>query len=110
LAIPGLQAFQAVWYVSDGIGYLSCVPMHVLLWILFNFFMARSRSLLPLLVPHTFFLFSQAYQWSRPIPTSLKVIHSRVYAQAITLGALGAVAAIEIYAQNKGLDTKQEEK
>jgi hypothetical protein len=46
----------------------------------------------------------QAYQWSRPIPTSLKVIHSRVYAQAITLGALGAVAAIEIYAQNNGLD------
>lgn len=22
-----------------------------------------------------------AYQWSRPIPTSLKIIHSRVYAQ-----------------------------
>lgn len=43
----------------------------------------------------------QAYQWSRPIPTSLKLIHSRVYAQAITLGALGAVAGIELYAQNR---------
>lgn len=39
----------------------------------------------------------QAYQWSRPIPTSLKVIHSRVYAQAITLGALGAMASLEAY-------------
>jgi Hypoxia induced protein conserved region len=53
--------------------------------------------------------FSQAYQWSRPIPTSLKVIHSRVYAQAITLGALGAVAAIELYAQSKGLGSNEEE-
>lgn len=41
-----------------------------------------------------------AYEWSRPTPTSLKVIHSRVYAQAITLAALGAVGAIEIYAQS----------
>lgn len=39
----------------------------------------------------------QAYQWSRPIPASLKVIHSRVYAQAITLGALGAMAGLETY-------------
>ncbi|KAG7666676.1 hypothetical protein Ndes2526B_g04846 [Nannochloris sp. 'desiccata'] len=52
---------------------------------------------------------SLAYQWSRPIPTSLKVIHSRVYAQAITLGALGAVAAIELYAQNKGLGTREKD-
>ncbi|KDD76351.1 hypothetical protein H632_c258p3 [Helicosporidium sp. ATCC 50920] len=42
---------------------------------------------------------SLAYQWSRPIPTSLKVIHSRVYAQAITLAALGSVAALEMYTQ-----------
>mmetsp|Transcript_12008 Transcript_12008/g.24165 ORF Transcript_12008/g.24165 Transcript_12008/m.24165 type:complete len:100 (-) Transcript_12008:1050-1349(-) len=40
---------------------------------------------------------SLAYQWSRPIPASLKVIHSRVYAQAITLGALGAMAGLEAY-------------
>jgi hypothetical protein len=38
---------------------------------------------------------SLAYQWSRPIPNSLKVIHSRVYAQALTLGSLAAVAVIE---------------
>jgi hypothetical protein len=43
---------------------------------------------------------SLAYQWSRPIPTSLKIIHSRVYAQAITLGALGAMAGLEMYAQS----------
>lgn len=42
---------------------------------------------------------SLGYQWSRPIPTSLKVIHSRVYAQAITLGALGGMAALEMYAK-----------
>ena len=40
----------------------------------------------------------QAFQWSRPIPISLKIIHSRVYAQAITLAALGAVAGVEMYA------------
>jgi hypothetical protein len=48
---------------------------------------------------------SLAYQWSRPIPTSLKLIHSRVYAQAITLGALGAMASLEMYAQS--LDVKK---
>jgi Hypoxia induced protein conserved region len=42
-------------------------------------------------------LLLQAYQWTRPIPTSLKLIHTRVYAQAITLAALGSVAAIELY-------------
>lgn len=42
-----------------------------------------------------------AYQWTRPIPTSLKIIHSRVYAQAFTLAALGSVAAIEMYSQSK---------
>lgn len=40
---------------------------------------------------------SLAYQWSRPIPTSLKIIHSRVYAQALTLGSLAAVAFAEHY-------------
>ena len=39
---------------------------------------------------------SLAYNWSRPLPTQLKVIHSRVYAQAITLGALCAVYAVEV--------------
>jgi len=35
---------------------------------------------------------SVAYQWSRPIPMSLKIIHSRVYAQAFTLAALSGAA------------------
>ena len=35
------------------------------------------------------------YQWTRPIPTQLKLIHSRVYAQALTLGALGLVAVAQ---------------
>ena len=38
---------------------------------------------------------SLAYNWSRPLPTQLKVIHSRVYAQAITLAALCSVGAVE---------------
>jgi len=40
---------------------------------------------------------SVAYQWSQDIPRSLKVIHSRVYAQALTLGALACVAVAEHY-------------
>ena len=50
---------------------------------------------------------SLAYQWTRPIPTSLKIIHSRVYAQAATLGALAAVAAVETY--NAGRKSAEEE-
>lgn len=42
---------------------------------------------------------SIAYQWSQDIPRSLKVIHSRVYAQALTLGALACVAVAEHYDQ-----------
>lgn len=40
---------------------------------------------------------SVAYQWSRPIPMSLKLIHSRVYAQAFTVAALGSVALASYY-------------
>ncbi len=43
----------------------------------------------------------QAYQWTRPIPTQLKIMHSRVYAQAITLASLGAIAGIELYSQSR---------
>ena len=39
---------------------------------------------------------SLAYQWTRSIPTSLKIIHSRVYAQAITLAALATVAVTQL--------------
>mmetsp|Transcript_9194 Transcript_9194/g.22163 ORF Transcript_9194/g.22163 Transcript_9194/m.22163 type:complete len:95 (-) Transcript_9194:104-388(-) len=42
---------------------------------------------------------SLAYQWSKDIPTSMKIIHSRVYAQAITLGALSATAVMEMYSR-----------
>ncbi|PRW60792.1 hypoxia induced conserved region containing [Chlorella sorokiniana] len=38
---------------------------------------------------------SLAYQWSRPIPTQLKLIHSRVYAQALTLAGLGIAGAVQ---------------
>lgn len=40
---------------------------------------------------------SLAFQWTRPIPTSLKIIHSRVYAQAITLGAIGVAGVASFY-------------
>ncbi|DBA94806.1 hypothetical protein WJX77_009295 [Trebouxia sp. C0004] len=43
---------------------------------------------------------SLAFQWTRPIPTQLKIIHSRVYAQAITLGAIGVAAVADIYERN----------
>jgi hypothetical protein len=38
-----------------------------------------------------------AFQWSKPIPTSLRIIHARVYAQAFTLAALGLAAAVDVY-------------
>lgn len=31
-----------------------------------------------------------AYQWSKPIPTSLKIIHARVYAQVCSQGAVAS--------------------
>lgn len=43
---------------------------------------------------------SLGFQWSRPIPTQLKIIHSRVYAQAITLGAIGVAAVADLYDRN----------
>lgn len=38
-----------------------------------------------------------AYQWTKPIPTNLKIIHARVAAQALTLAALAAAAAVDVY-------------
>ena len=43
-----------------------------------------------------------AYNFSRPIPFQLKVIHSRVYAQAITLVALVGAAVVETTLLKKG--------
>jgi hypothetical protein len=51
--------------------------------------------------PPTLSTFAQAYQWSKPGAFSVKLIHSRVYAQAITIGALGAVAGLELYKQRQ---------
>lgn len=36
-----------------------------------------------------------AYEWRKPIPTSLKVIHARVIAQGACLAGLAALAAVE---------------
>lgn len=45
-----------------------------------------------------------AYQWSKPIPTNLKIIHARVAAQALTLGALAAAAAVDFYEHKSELE------
>ena len=49
---------------------------------------------------------SLAYNWSKRIPTSLKIIHSRVYAQAITITALGVVGVIETFLVEQNPDLK----
>lgn len=38
-----------------------------------------------------------AYNWSKPISPSLKIIHARVYAQGVTLAALVASAGVELF-------------
>lgn len=46
---------------------------------------------------------SMAYQWSRPIPFQLKLIHSRIWAQGLTVGAIclsGAVAQYDTWARS----------
>ncbi|KAI3429370.1 hypothetical protein D9Q98_005465 [Chlorella vulgaris] len=50
-----------------------------------------------------------AYQFTQPTPISLKLIHSRVYAQALTLAALGAVAGIEYYAERDNPTVKDKD-
>ncbi|VAH51469.1 unnamed protein product [Triticum turgidum subsp. durum] len=46
---------------------------------------------------------SIAYNWSRPnMKTSVKLIHSRLHAQALTIAALGSCALVEYYEQNYG--------
>lgn len=44
---------------------------------------------------------SLAYQYSKPIPPQLKVMHSRIYAQGLTLFALGAVAAVTLLEEDQ---------
>ncbi|KAE8678953.1 hypothetical protein F3Y22_tig00111402pilonHSYRG00543 [Hibiscus syriacus] len=41
---------------------------------------------------------SIAYNWSRPnMKTSVKIIHARLHAQALTLAALAGAAVVEYY-------------
>ncbi|TVU29483.1 hypothetical protein EJB05_21049, partial [Eragrostis curvula] len=46
---------------------------------------------------------SIAYNWSRPnMKTSVKIIHARLHAQALTLAALVGSACVEYYDQKYG--------
>ncbi|XP_010259552.1 PREDICTED: uncharacterized protein LOC104598944 [Nelumbo nucifera] len=46
---------------------------------------------------------SIAYNWSRPnMKTSVKIIHARLHAQALTLAALAGAAAVEYYDHKSG--------
>ncbi|GJN10703.1 hypothetical protein PR202_ga28820 [Eleusine coracana subsp. coracana] len=50
---------------------------------------------------------SIAYNWSRPgMKTSVKLIHARLHAQALTLAALGGSALVEYYDHHKGSGSK----
>ncbi|KAK3282133.1 hypothetical protein CYMTET_10107 [Cymbomonas tetramitiformis] len=44
---------------------------------------------------------SMLYNWTRPLPPSVKVIHARLYAQALTLSALVASAGVEMAFPNE---------
>ncbi|KAG8079345.1 hypothetical protein GUJ93_ZPchr0007g5534 [Zizania palustris] len=46
---------------------------------------------------------SIAYNWSRPgMKTSVKIIHARLHAQALTLAALAGSALVEYYDHQSG--------
>ncbi|PSS29079.1 Ribosomal protein S12 methylthiotransferase [Actinidia chinensis var. chinensis] len=46
---------------------------------------------------------SIAYNWSQPImKTSVKLIHARLHAQALTLAALAGAAVVEYYDHKSG--------
>ncbi|KAJ8566004.1 hypothetical protein K7X08_008580 [Anisodus acutangulus] len=46
---------------------------------------------------------SIAYNWSQPnMKTSVKIIHARLHAQALTLAALAGAAVVEYYDHNSG--------
>ncbi|KAE9611940.1 hypothetical protein Lal_00048941 [Lupinus albus] len=49
---------------------------------------------------------SIAYNWSRPnMKTSVKIIHARLHAQALTLAALAGAAVVEYYDHKTGSKT-----
>ncbi|KAM0948522.1 putative hypoxia induced protein [Dioscorea sansibarensis] len=46
---------------------------------------------------------SMAYNWSRPnMKPSVKIIHARLHAQALTLAALAGAAVVEYYDHKSG--------
>ena len=50
---------------------------------------------------------SIAYNWSRPgMKTSVKIIHARLHAQALTLAALAGSALVEYYDHQSGSGSK----
>ncbi|XP_034686924.1 uncharacterized protein LOC117915441 [Vitis riparia] len=47
---------------------------------------------------------SIAYNWSQPnMKTSVKIIHARLHAQALTLAALAGAAVVEYYDHKSGI-------
>ncbi|MCO5608357.1 hypothetical protein L7F22_062566 [Adiantum nelumboides] len=53
---------------------------------------------------------SMAYEWSKPLSTSVKILHARVHAQAITLAALAGASAVEYYEHRSGQKAKRYER
>ncbi|KAH7666724.1 Hypoxia induced protein domain-containing protein [Dioscorea alata] len=50
---------------------------------------------------------SIAYNWSRPnMKPSVKIIHARLHAQALTLAALAGAAVVEYYDHKSGKGSK----
>ncbi|CAA3010978.1 induced by hypoxia [Olea europaea subsp. europaea] len=45
---------------------------------------------------------SLTYNWSQPGKTSVKIIHARLHAQALTLAALAGAAVVEYYDHKAG--------
>ncbi|CAA6669106.1 unnamed protein product [Spirodela intermedia] len=51
---------------------------------------------------------SFAYNWSQPaMKTSVKIIHARLHAQALTLAALAGAAVVEYYDRQHGSKVQQ---
>ncbi|KAA8536829.1 hypothetical protein F0562_029307 [Nyssa sinensis] len=54
---------------------------------------------------------SIAYNWSQPaMKTSVKIIHARLHAQALTLAALAGAAVVEYYDHKAGAKTDRHAK
>ncbi|CAN4108819.1 unnamed protein product [Withania somnifera] len=51
---------------------------------------------------------SMAYNWSKPnMKTSVRIIHARLHAQALTLAALVGAAAVEYYDHKTGKNVER---